>query len=67
MRRKYQKLFLERQKRNLSCEDMGRILGISTAYYWQIENKKRRLFYDDAIRIAHIFRLKPDDLFYEND
>ena len=46
---------------------MGRILGISTAYYWQIENKKRRLFYDDAIRIAHIFRLKPDDLFYEND
>ena len=46
---------------------MGRILGISTAYYWQIENKKRRLFYDDAIRIAHIFCLKPDDLFYEND
>ena len=67
MRRKYQKLFLERKKRNLSCEDMGRILGISTAYYWQIENKKRRLFYDDAIRIAHIFCLKPDDLFYEND
>ena len=67
MRRKYQKLFLERKKRNLSCEDMGKILGISTAYYWQIENKKRRLFYADAIRIAHIFHLKPDDLFYEND
>ena len=46
---------------------MGRILGISTAYYWQIENRRRRLFYIEAIRIAHIFHLKPDDLFYKND
>ncbi len=67
MGKKYQKLFVERKKRDLSCEDMGKILGISTTYYWQIENNKRRLFYNDAIRIARIFHLKPDDLFYENE
>ena len=45
---------------------MARILGISTSYYWQIENMKRRLFYDLAVQIAKIFELKPDDLFFDN-
>ncbi len=65
MKKNYQKLYLERKKRNLSCEDMSKILGLSKSYYWQIENKKRRLFYDHAVKIARIFQMKPDDLFYE--
>ena len=52
---------------NLSYDDMSRMLGLSKSYYWQIENKKRRLFYDLAVKIAEIFQLKPDDLFYEHN
>ena len=46
-------------------EDMADKLGITASFYSQIENKKRRLFYDMAYDIAKIFNLKPDDLFYD--
>lgn len=32
---------------------------------WQIENGNRRLYYDLALKIANVFKLKPDELFYE--
>ena len=54
-----------RRKYNYTCDDMAKMLHISKPYYWQLENKKRRLFYDTATRIALIFDLKPDDIFYE--
>ena len=54
-----------REKKNLSYLDMAEILGISKSYYWQIEHKNRRLYYDMAKEIAAIFELKPDDIFYE--
>lgn len=41
------------------------MLKISKTYYWQLEQNKRRITYDMAIKIAKIFNLKPDDLFYE--
>ena len=44
---------------------MAELLGISKSYYCQIEQKKRRLYYEMAKKIAFIFDLKPDDLFYE--
>lgn len=47
-----------------SIYDMGKKLNISSSYYSQIENKKRRLYYDMAVNIASIFDLKPDDIFY---
>ena len=50
---------------NYSYEDMAKMLGLSKPYYWQIENKKRRLYYSLAKKIASIFKLKPDDIFYE--
>lgn len=54
-----------REKKHLSYLDMAEILGISKSYYWQIEHKNRRLYYDMAKRIAAIFDLKPDDIFFE--
>lgn len=62
---KYKKLEELRMKKKYSYYDMARILGISQTYYWQIENKKRRLLYDIAIKIAKVFNLKPDDIFYD--
>lgn len=55
-----------RIKNNLTSEMMAKKLNISKAFYSQIENNKRKLYYDMAIRIAAIFNLKPDDVFYED-
>ena len=41
-------------------------LGISKPFYWQIENGKRNLSYKMAIKIASIFNMKPDDIFYKD-
>ncbi|MDD2518371.1 MAG: helix-turn-helix transcriptional regulator [Bacilli bacterium] len=59
------KLQEQREKKNLTFREMANILNISKTYYWQLENNKRRLSYDMAVKIANIFNLKPDDLFYE--
>ena len=53
-----------RKANNYTIYDMARMLEISPSYYSQLENNKRRLFYDMAIRIAIIFNMRPDDIFY---
>ena len=59
---KLQKL---RPKHNISIKEMASLLNISYPYYWQIENKKKNLYYHLAVKIAKIFKLKPDDIFYD--
>ncbi len=54
-----------RKKKNLTIQEMADQVGISKAYYWQLENNNRRLFYDIAVKIANVFGLKPDDIFYK--
>ena len=54
-----------RIKNNLSIVEMAKLAGISPTYYWQIENKTRRLYYELAIRIAKVFKKKPDDIFFD--
>jgi putative transcriptional regulator len=61
----YRKLKKIRIDMDLSYEDMAKKLEISKCFYWQLEHKKRRLYYEMAKKIAAIFSLKPDDLFYE--
>ena len=65
MKNGYEKLTRLREKHNFSYQDMADFLKISKCYYWQLEHKKRRLYYDMAIKIAAIFNLKPDDIFLE--
>ena len=36
------------------------------SFYWQIENDKRRLTYDMAMKIANFFKTTPDEIFYED-
>lgn len=55
-----------RLKNNYTSKDIADILGISKPFYSQIENGRRRLTYDMAVRIATIFKMKPDELFYED-
>ena len=54
-----------REEKGLNYQEIANLLGISKAYYWQIEHKNRRLYYDMAKKIAEIFKLKPDDIFYQ--
>lgn len=67
MKISYQKLKKIREENGLSYEDMAKQLGISKCFYWQLEHKQRRLYYDMAIKIARVFHLKPDDIFYFSD
>lgn len=59
------KLKETRIKHKLTHQTMADTLKISKAFYWQIENNKRRLSYDMAVRIATIFKMTPDQIFYE--
>lgn len=54
-----------RLKHKLTHQTMADTLKISKSFYWQIENNKRRLSYDMAIKIADIFKTKPDEIFYD--
>ena len=65
MKEQYQKLSDLRKIYHYSYQDMANYLKISKCYYWQLEHKKRRLYYDLAKKIAKIFDLKPDEIFYD--
>ena len=62
----YSKLKQIRKEKHLTTQDMANILNISKPFYWQIENNKRKLSYEMAIKISKIFNKKPDNIFYED-
>ena len=54
-----------RLKNHYAQRYMAEKLKISKPFYSFLENDKRILTYDMAIKIAKIFNTKPDRLFYE--
>jgi len=54
-----------RNRYNYTSQYMADSLDISKSFYSQIENRKRNLSYDMAIKISSIFKMSPDQLFYE--
>lgn len=57
-----------RKKKGLTQKQIAEKLNITVSFYSQIENMKKRLYYDTAIKIADIFNMRPDELFYtQND
>ncbi len=61
-----QKLKLLRKEKGMTIYDMAEKLDITPSFYSQIENKKRRLFYDTAVRICTVINVRPDQVFYSN-
>lgn len=57
------KLKLYRKEAGLTQLEMGELLGISESGYCLIENGKRRLTYDMAVKIATILKMNPSDIF----
>ena len=62
-----EKLKTLRKSKGYTCSQMAELLNVCTAFYWQIENNKRGLYYNMAKKIAAIFNLKPDDLFFDEE
>lgn len=62
----YKKLKALRYKNKYTTKQMSEMLGISKPFYCQIENQVRRLSYDMAVRIADIFNVHPDYIFYKD-
>ena len=61
----HKKLKEMRIKNHYTSKIMAEKLKISKPFYSQLENDKRKLTYDMAIKIAKIFNTKPDKIFYE--
>ncbi len=61
----FEKLKTLRVQNGFTYQDMADKLGICKAFYWQIEHQNRRLSYPLAKKIAAIFDLKPDEIFYD--
>lgn len=62
----YRKLKEIRYRNHYTAREVSEKVGISKAFYCQIENRKRRLSYELAIKIAKVFNVKPDYLFYDD-
>lgn len=56
-------LKIARQKQEISCQHMALMLDVSVQYYWMIENGKRGLSYEMAIKIAKVLGTTPDKIF----
>lgn len=61
----FKKLQSLRKESGYSYQKMAEMLNVSKGYYWQIENKQRTLKYVMAVRIANIFKTKPDKIFLD--
>ena len=55
-----------RKKKNYTMKDMAEKLGISKPFYSQLENGTRKLSYPMAVKIASIFKVRPDTIFYDD-
>lgn len=55
-----------RTKKKITSRVMAEKLGISIPFYSQLENRQRRLTYDMAVKIADIFKTRPDKIFYDD-
>lgn len=62
----YKKLKETRYKKHMTAREVSERVGISKAFYCQIENGKRRMSYELAVKISTVFKVKPDYLFYDD-
>lgn len=51
---------------NMTTKEVSEKVGISKSFYCQIENCKKRLTYENAIKISEVFNVSPDELFYDD-
>lgn len=62
-----EKLKNTRNEAGLTCQQVANKIGVTKEYYWMIENGKRRLTYELAVKIARVFNTSPDYIFLDNE
>lgn len=56
-----------RKSYGYTIADVSKSIGICNAFYCQIENGKRNLSYSNAIKIANLFEMTPDQIFLSEE
>jgi len=56
-----------RRKRDLTQDDIARVVGISRSFYTQIENGTRTPSLKVAMRLAHLFDVSVEAIFLPSD
>ena len=56
-----------REQSKLTAAEVAEKVGITKGYYSMIENGKRGLSYTIAVKIADVFDMKPDEIFFEHE
>lgn len=54
-----------RLEKGMTYQQVADLVGISKEHYWFIENGKRGLSYEMAIKISEVFNKTPDDIFFD--
>lgn len=56
-----------RLQNQMTYQEVADEIGISKEHYWFIENGKRGLSYEMAVKIAKVFDKNPDDIFLDSE
>lgn len=56
-----------RMSARFTYQQVAEKVGISKEYYWMLENGKRRLTYELAVKIANVFKSSPDYIFLDSE
>lgn len=62
-----EKLKYIRESANMTYKEVADSAGLTKEHYWMIENGKRNLSYQNAVKIALVFNKEPDDIFLPNE
>lgn len=56
-----------REEQGFTHQEVADAIGVTKPYYWQIENGKRGLYYELAVKIACVFKKTPDEIFLPDE
>lgn len=56
-----------RKENGKTLQQVADAAGLTKEFYWMIEKGKRRLSYENAVKIALVFGKEPDDIFLETE
>jgi len=62
--KKLEKIRKEHKKTFQQVADQA---GLTKEFYWMIEKGKRKLSYENAVKIAMVFNKEPDDIFLNSE
>lgn len=56
-----------RESNGMTYQQVANGAGLTKEHYWMIENGKRNLSYQNAVKIASVFNKEPDDIFLQSE